>query len=78
MASGYGNIPKDAGAGTDFAFSSQAAFRASRGQYHRSNITFTRWDRDGMDDGTSIGSGFCMFPVLMVAQNDLIWAESLN
>jgi hypothetical protein len=77
MVAGYGNVPKDAGAGTDFAFSTQAAFRPSRGQYHQSNIAFTRWDCDGLDDGTSIGSGFCPFPVMMAAQNDLIWAEGL-
>jgi hypothetical protein len=77
MVAGYGNIPKDAGAGTDFAFSSQASFRPSRGQYHQSNIAFTRWDCDGKDDANSIGSGFCPFPVLMAAQNDLLWAEGL-
>jgi hypothetical protein len=77
MVAGYGNIPKTAGAGTDFAFSSQAGFRPDRGQYHQSNIAFTRWDCDGLDDANSIGFGFCPFPVLMAAQNDLIWAEAL-
>ena len=77
MVKGYGNIPKDAGAGTDFAFSSQAGFRPSRGSYHQSNIAHTRWDCTGLDDLTSIGSGFCAFPVLMAAQNDLLWAEGL-
>jgi hypothetical protein len=77
MIDGYGNIPKKAGAGTDFAFSSQASFRPSRGQYHQSNIAFVRWDCDGLDDANSIGYGFCPFPVVMAAQNDLLWAEAL-
>lgn len=77
MVSGYGNIPKTANAGTDFMWSSQNVMRPSRGQYHQSNTGFIRWDCDGMDDGNSIGSGYCPYPVLMAAQNDLIWAEAL-
>jgi hypothetical protein len=77
MVTGYGNIPKDAGAGTDFMWSSQNVMRPSRGQYHQSNTGFIRWDCDGMDDANSIGYGYCPYPVLMAAQNDLIWAEAL-
>jgi hypothetical protein len=77
MIEGYGNIPKDAGAGTDFAWSSQNVMRPSRGQYHQSNIAFVRWDCDGLDDANSIGFGYCPYPVLMAAQNDLLWAEGL-
>jgi hypothetical protein len=72
-----GTIPKDAGAGTDFAWSSQNVMRPSRGMYHQSNIAFVRWDCDGLDDANSIGYGFCPSPVLMASQNDLIWAEAL-
>jgi hypothetical protein len=77
MIVGYGTIPKDAGAGTDFAWSSQNVQRPRRGQYFQSNIAFTRWDCDGLDDGNSIGYAYCPYPVLMAAQNDLIWAEAL-
>jgi hypothetical protein len=77
MVGGFGNIPKTANAGTDFMWSSQYVMRPSRGQYHQSNIGFIRWDCDGMDDGNSIGYGYCPFPVLSAAQNDLIWAEAL-
>ncbi len=77
MIQGVGNIPKDAGAGTDFMWSSQNVMRPTRGQYHQSNTGFIRWDCDGKDDQSSIGYAFCPFPVLMAAQNDLIWAEAL-
>jgi hypothetical protein len=77
MIAGYGNIPKDAGAGTDFAWSSQNVMRPSRGQYHQSNAAFVRWDCDGLDDGNSIGYAYCPYPLLMASQNDLIWAEAL-
>ena len=77
MVKGYGTIPTDAGAGTDFGFSGLAPFRPSRGQYHQSNIGFKRWDCDGLDDGNSIGNGYCPSPTFMAAQNDLLWAEAL-
>lgn len=77
MVGGYGNIPKTANAGTDFMWSSQNVMRPSRGQYHQSNTGFIRWDCDGMDDQNSIGYGYCPYPVMTAAMNDLIWAEAL-
>ena len=77
MVAGYGTIPKNAGAGTDYAWSSQDNFRPSRGQYHQSEIGFVRWDCDGKDDANSVGYLFCPTPAFMSAQNDLLWAEGL-
>jgi len=77
MVGGLGTVPKDAGAGTDFAWSKNAVFRPSRGSYHQSNIGFIRYDCDGMDDANSTSGGYCLTPTFMAAQNDLIWAEAL-
>ncbi len=77
MIAGFGNIPKDAGAGTDFAFSSQAIFRPSRGSYHQSNIGFVKYDASGVQDGNGIYSGYGPYPLATMAENNLLWAEGL-
>mgnify|MGYP003548249206 CR=1 FL=1 len=68
---------KDAGAGTDFAYSRDAIFRPDRGSYHQSNIGFMRYDLTGLQDPSGIWAGFGPAPVITATQNDLLWAEAL-
>jgi hypothetical protein len=77
MIGGFGNIPKTANAGTDFAYSSQAVFRPDRGSYHQSNIAHIRYDLSGVQSPNGIYGGFGPAPVISAAQNDLLWAEAL-
>jgi hypothetical protein len=72
-----GSFPLTPAHGTDFMWSSQNNQKPSRGQYHQSNTGFIRWDCDHADDANSAGYGWCTYPVLMAATNDLIWAEAL-
>jgi hypothetical protein len=73
----YANVPKDAGAGTDFSWSAVGeVFRPDRGYYHQSNIGFTRWDASGKEDPTGQYAGFGFSPVIIPSMNDLIWAEA--
>ena len=76
QVSGFGNVPKTANAGTDFAFSSQAIFRPDRGFYHQSNIGHVRYDLTGKNDPTGIYFGFGPAPVINGTLNDLILAEA--
>jgi len=77
MIAGFGNVPKTAKAGTDFAYSSQAIFNMARGSYHQSNIGHVRYDATGVQSPTGIYSGYGTVPVFSAAQNDLLWAEGL-
>jgi len=79
MVAGFGNKPKDAGAGTDFAWSSQGAiFRPDRGFYHQSNIGHIRYDLSGVQSPTtSIYGGFGAAPAINSTLNDLLRAEAL-
>lgn len=77
QVAGFGNIPKDAGAGTDFVWSSQAIFRPSRGSYHQSNIGFIKYDLSGTQDANGIYGGYGPYPVATAMENNLLWAEGL-
>jgi len=77
MIAGFGNVPKTANAGTDFAYSTQAIFNMARGSYHQSNIGHIRYDATGVQSPTGIYSGYGTVPVFSAAQNDLLWAEGL-
>jgi hypothetical protein len=77
MIPGFGNVPKTANAGTDFAWSSQAIFNAARGDYQQSNIAHIRYDASGTQDPSSIYGCAGTVPVISAAVNDLLWAEGL-
>lgn len=77
IVDGFGTVIKDAGAGTDFAYSRDAIFRPDRGSYHQSNIGFMRYDLTGLQDPSGIWAGFGPAPVITATQNDLLWAEAL-
>jgi hypothetical protein len=77
MVSGFGNSPRTANAGTDFAWSSQAIFNAARGTYHQSNIAHIRYDLTGTQDPSGIYFAFGPAPLINAAVNDLLWAEAL-
>ncbi len=77
MVAGFGNKPKDAGGGTDFAWSSQAIFNSARGDYHQSNIAHIRYDASGQQDPSSVYGGYGVMPVITATVNDLLWAEAL-
>jgi len=73
----YTICPATANAGTDYAFTPVANFRATRGQYHQSNIGQIRYDYVGFSDPNGKGGGFGFSPVILGAENDLLWAEGL-
>jgi hypothetical protein len=77
MISGFGNVPRTANAGTDFAWSSQAIFNAARGNYHQSNIAHIRYDLTGTQDPSGIYFAYGPAPLISAAVNDLLWAEGL-
>lgn len=77
MFTGFGNVPKTANAGTDFAWSSQAIFNAARGDYQQSNIAHIRYDKTGTQDPSGIYGGSGTVPIMSAAVNDLLWAEGL-
>jgi len=77
MVPGFGNFPKTAAAGTDFAWSSQAAFNSARGDYHQSNIAHIRYDLTGTQDPSGIYFAYGPAPIIPAAVNDLLWAEAL-
>ncbi len=74
---GYTVCPATANAGTDYAYSPLAIFRPTRGQYHQSNIGQIRYDYVGFSDPGGTGGGFGFSPVVLGAENDLLWAEGL-
>ena len=77
MVAGFGNFPKTANAGTDFAWSSQAIFNNARGSYHQSNIAHIRYDLTGTQDPSGIYFAYGQAPVITATVNDLLWAEAL-
>ncbi|MBM4192965.1 MAG: hypothetical protein FJ202_01110 [Gemmatimonadetes bacterium] len=77
MVSGFGNLPKTANAGTDFAWSSQAIFNNARGSYHQSNIAHIRYDLTGTQDPSGIYYAYGPAALINATVNDLIWAEAL-
>ena len=74
---GYTICPATANAGTDYAFSPIAIFRPTRGQYHQSNVGQIRYDYVSFSAPDGSGGGFGFSPVVLAAQNDLLWAEGL-
>jgi len=74
-AAGYTVCPATARAGTDYAYSPIVIFIPARGQYHQSNIGQIRYDYISANDPTGGFYGFS--PVVLAAENDLIWAEGL-
>ena len=72
-AAGYTVCPATAKAGTDYAYSPIIIFPPARGQYHQSNIGQIRYDYISANDPTGGFYGFS--PVVLAAENDLIWAE---
>jgi len=77
MVAGFGNIPKTAGAGTDFMYSTQNNFRPSRGSWHQSNIGHVRYDLSGVQDVNGIYAAYGPAPAFTRNENDLLWAEGL-
>jgi hypothetical protein len=77
MIGGFGNVPKTANGGTDFAWSSQAIFNSARGDYHQSNIGHIRYDLTGTQDPSGIYFAYGPAPLINATVNDLIWAEAL-
>lgn len=77
MVGGFGNVPKTANGGTDFAWSGQAIFNPARGDYHQSNIAHIRYDLTGTQDPSGIYFAFGPAPLINAAVNDLIQAEAL-
>jgi hypothetical protein len=73
----YENVPKDAGAGTDFAWSAGGeVFRPDRGYYQQSNIGIIRWDASGNEASNGQYAGYGFSPVIIPSMNDLFWAEA--
>ena len=73
----FGNVPKTANAGTDFAWSSAGeVFRPDRGYFQQSNIGIIRWDASGKEDPQGQWAGYGFSPVITPAMNDLLWAEA--
>lgn len=77
IVAGFGTTPRTANGGSDFAWSSQAAFNSARGDYHQSNIGHVRYDLTGNFDPSGMYGGFGPAPVLTATLNDLLWAEGL-
>lgn len=81
MVAGFGNVPltpgNTAGAGTDFAYSTQEIFNPARGTFHQSNIAHIRYDLTGEQASNGIYLGFGPAPLFSSGQNDLLWAEGL-
>jgi hypothetical protein len=74
----FGTPPKTAKGGTDFAWTAQGqAMRPDRGQYHQSNLAYTRYDQSGTLDAQAIYGGYGPVPALNPSANDLLWAEAL-
>ena len=74
----YDNIPKDAGAGTYFAWSGTGEiFRPDRGYYAQSNIGLIRFDDSGDMDLQANPGGYHTQTVMLPSTNDLLWAEAL-
>jgi starch-binding outer membrane protein, SusD/RagB family len=77
MQAGFGNIPKTANGGTDFAYSTSGAImRPDRGFYQQSNIAHIRYDATGTQSPTGIYFGFGPSPVINHHLNDILWAEA--
>jgi hypothetical protein len=70
--------PETPNAGTDYAWSTaNAIFPAARGSWHQSAIGQTRYiNLSGIDPNGS-AFGFGPGPVVLAAENDLLWAEGL-
>src|SRR5262245_34265220 len=78
IVDGWGTIPKDAGAGTYFAYSTSGEImRPDRGYYAQSNIGIIRNDESG-DQNYDFQPGSKGKATIMIpSNNDLLWAEAL-
>lgn len=76
MVDAFGNIPRDAGGGSDFAYGGYELFNPARGMYHQSNVAHIRYDASGVQSPQSIYGGFGRAPAFTRASNDLLWAEA--
>ena len=78
IVGGWGTIPKDAGAGTYFAYSSAGEiFRPDRGFYAQSNIGIIRNDDSGDMNYDFQPGEKGLARVMIPSNNDLLWAEAL-
>ena len=78
IVGGWGTIPKDAGAGTYFAYSSAGEiFRPDRGYYAQSNIGIIRNDESGDMNYDFQPGEKGLAKVIIPSVNDLLWAEAL-
>ena len=78
IVDGWGTIPKDAGAGTYFAYSSAGEiFRPDRGYYAQSNIGIIRNDESGDMNYDFQPGEKGLAKVMIPSNNDLLWAEAL-
>src|SRR2546425_870123 len=67
-----------ANAGTDYAWSfDEAVFPAARGSWHQSSIGQIRYITLSDIDPNGTANGFGPSPIVLAAENDLIWAEAL-
>jgi len=70
--------PATVDAGTDFAWSfDQELFPAARGAWHQSAIGQIRYITLSDIDPNGTANGFGPSPIVLAAENDLIWAEAL-
>ena len=78
IVDGWGTIPKDAGAGTYFAYSNYGEiFRPDRGYYAQSNIGIIRNDDSGDMNYDFQPGEKKLARVMIPSNNDLLWAEAL-
>jgi hypothetical protein len=78
LGDSYNNIPRDAGAGTDFAYMATGEiFRSDRGYYVQSNIGQSRYDASGEQASTDVYGGYGILPAINGTVNELLWAEAL-
>ena len=75
LAANLSGKPQSGHGGTDFSWHSSQIFRASRGQYHQSNIAHIRYFYLGFS--APDGGGYGTSPVAITAETDLLLAEAL-
>lgn len=78
IVKGWSTIPKDAGAGTYFAYSSTGEImRPDRGYYAQSNLGIIRFDESGDQNYDFQPGEQGLATVMIPSNNDLLWAEAL-
>ncbi len=76
MTGTFGNIPRTANGGSDFAYTEYELFNPARGMYHQSNIAHVRYDVSGVQDPNGIWGWFGRAPAISRTTNDLLRAEA--